>query len=216
MTFDPEGHLNITPKKLFQLAHEDPRRLIDHDLIPATPLAFGRYDDYCAFLHQISLRIGVHPRSILLRGSCQIGFSISPKVEKVWMAMDEQSDLDLAIIDATYYERIDQEVIRWEERTRADLGWGPSARYFEDRQRDRFYNCCRVDDLPSHLCAHHAESMDDVAKMKHSGHFRPLKAFIFRDWYSLRSRYLFDLKQLKERIPDILPEPGDTPQRRVR
>jgi hypothetical protein len=132
------------------------------------------------------------------------------------MAMDEKSDLDLAIIDAAYYERIDQEVMRWEERTRADQGWGPSATYFEGRQRDRFYNCCRVDDLPGHLCAHHVEAMDDVAKMNHCGRYRILKAFIFRDWYSLRSRYLFDLKQMRERIPQVLPEPGDIPLPRAR
>ena len=216
MRFDPEGHIAISPKQLLQLAHEDPRRLIDHYLVPATPAAFPAYAAHCDFLHQLSLRLGVHPRNLLLRGSCQLGFSMTPRAKKVWMAMDEQSDLDLAIIDAAYYERIDQIVLRWEERTRADQGWGPAAKRFEDRQRDRFYNCCRVDDLPHHLCAHHVEAMEDVARMQHCGRHRTLKAFIFRDWYSLRSRYLVDLNQLKERVPQVLPEPGDNPLPRVR
>ena len=100
--------------------------MIDHYLIPATPVAFA-YAAYGRFLHQLSLHLGVHPRNLFLRGSCQIGFSITPKATKVWMAMDERSDLDLAIIDAAYYEKIDREVMRWEERTRADQGWGPAS-----------------------------------------------------------------------------------------
>ena len=215
MTFDPDGHIVLTPKQLFQWAKEDPRLLIDHYLIPATPAAFS-YAAYGLFLHQLSLRLGVHPRNLFLRGSCQIGFSITPKADKVWMAMDGESDLDLAIIDAAYYEKIDREVMSWEERTRAAQGWGPAAERFGDRQRDRFYNCCRVDDLPYHLCPHHAEAMQDVAGMRHCGRPRTLKAFIFRDWYSLRSRYLSDLNQLTARIPKVLPEPGDQPRPRVR
>jgi hypothetical protein len=37
-----------------------------------------------------------------------------------------------------------------------------------------------------------------------------------RDWYSLRSRYLFDLRELRDRVPQILPEPGDEPLPHVR
>jgi hypothetical protein len=216
MSFDAYGRVEVTPRQLFESAIQDARRLIDHYLIRATPRAFPTYSDYCDFLYAVSERIAVHPSSLFLRGSCQIGFSISPRVEKVWMSMDEHSDLDLAIIDAAYYEKIDQEVIRWEERNRADRIKGPASERFESRQQDRFYNCCRVDDLPNHLCAHHSEAMINVAKMRHCGTARNLKAFVFRDWYSVRSRYLHDLKQLTVRVPRILPEPGDGPLPRVR
>ena len=216
MTFDEHGHLHISPRQLLQLAHSGPRLLADHYLIHPTPIAFGSYPAYCEFLHEISRRIGVHPRNLFLRGSCQLGFSITPRVEKAWMAMDDQSDLDLAIVDAAYFERIDQEVIRWEERTRAHRVQGPASERFEDRQRDRFYNCCRVDYLPAHLCAHHGEAMKDVARMEHCGRYRRLNAFIFRDWFSLRSRYLFDLKDLTDRVPRTLTEPGEEPLPRIR
>src|SRR5207244_1235415 len=139
-----------------------------------------------------------------------------PEAEKVWLAMDDQSDLDLAIVDGGYYDRIDQEVIRWEERNRVHLGKGQASWRFEKRQQDRFYNCCRADDLPRHLCAHHSDAMDTVGRMEHCGRPRTLSAFIFRDWYSLRSRYLFDLKKLKAGVPEFLPEPGDKPLPRIR
>ncbi len=216
MNFDSEGHIVITPHQLFQLAIDSPTRLVDHYLIRGTPNVFPSYAAYGEFLHAVSERIGVHPSNLSPRGSCQIGFSIAPRVEKVWMAMDAQSDLDLAIVDAAYYEHIDQEVIKWEERNRAHRMRGPAAERFESRQGDRFYNCCRVDDLPSHLCAHHAEVMEAVSGMKQCGSRRTLKAFIYRDWYSLRSRYPYDLRKLRQLVPNTLSEPGDKPLPRLR
>jgi hypothetical protein len=151
MKFDPEGHLEITPSELHQLARDDPRRLIDQYLIQGTPAVFPTYDTYYQFLREISCRLDVHPRNLILRGSSKLGFSIAPKVDKVWYEAREDSDLDLAIVDTAYYERIDQEVIRWEERNRADRLEGRASKRFLDRQEDRYFNCCRIKDLPSHL-----------------------------------------------------------------
>ena len=40
MNFDSEGHIVITPHQLFQLAIDNPTRLVDHYLIKGTPHAF--------------------------------------------------------------------------------------------------------------------------------------------------------------------------------
>ena len=130
MKFDPEGHLSVTPQQLFRLAGDDPRKLIDHYLTQGTPAVFPRYDLYCDFLREISNRLEVHPRNLVLRGSSKLGFSITPKAGKLWMEVGETSDLDLAIVDAAYYERIDSEVIRWEERNRAHRVTGAPQRAF--------------------------------------------------------------------------------------
>src|SRR5438128_1607574 len=103
MNFDPEGHLQITPEQLFLLATKDPRRLIDHYLIHGTPAVFFTYDAYYDFLREVSNRFEVHPRNLILRGSSKLGFSIAPKIDKVWYELGENSDLDLAIVDAAYY-----------------------------------------------------------------------------------------------------------------
>lgn len=58
--------------------------------------------------------------------------------------------------------------------------------------------------------------MKDVARMELSGVYRNLNAFIFRDWYSLRHRYQFDLNDLKRLAPDTLPEPAEEPRPRIR
>ena len=108
---------------------------------------FPTYDAYYQFLREISCRLDVHPRNLILRGSSKLGFSIAPVVGKVWVEVREDSDLDLAIVDMAYYERIDQEVIRWEERNRAHRMEGPASEGFAGRQQDRSFNCCRIKDL---------------------------------------------------------------------
>lgn len=216
MTFDSEGHLQITPEQLFRFACNDPRRLIDHYLTHGTPVVFPTYDAYCDFLREISNRLEVHPKNLVLRGSSKLGFSIAPKADKVWNEVGEKSDLDLAIFDARYYERIDHEVIRWEERNRADKVKGRASKGFPARQDDRFFNCCRIKDLPEHLFLHHFDAMRDVALMEHCGRRREMNAFIFRDWWALRARFEFDLRELREGVPKKLPAPPERPYLRVR
>jgi hypothetical protein len=211
MKFDPEGHLKITPEQLFRLANGDPRRLIDHYLTQGTPAVFPDYDAYYDFLREVSNRFEVHPRNLVLRGSSKLGFSITPKAGKVWMEVGEQSDMDLAIVDAAYYERIDQEVIRWEERNRAHRIKGRASRGFIDRQEDRFFNCCRIKDLPKHLFPHHFDAMRDIELMEHCGQRRELNAFIFRDWWALRARFDFDLRELCKGVPTTLVDPPERP-----
>src|SRR6516165_12189716 len=99
MKFDDQGHLLLTPKELHQQAVARPQRLINDFLLAGTPSAFADYARYCDFLDAIAERTGVHTRNLFVRGSCQIGFSIAPQ-RKVWTAMSDQSDLDLAIVDA--------------------------------------------------------------------------------------------------------------------
>lgn len=211
MRFDPEGHIEIGPSELLQLARADPRRLIDQFLIQGTPAVFPTYDAYYQFLREISSRLDVHPRNLILRGSSKLGFSIAPRVDKVWYEAREDSDLDLAIVDTAYYERIDQEVIRWEERNRAHRMEGRASGRFLDRQENRYFNCCRIKDLPAHLFPHHFDAMSDVARMEHCGRRRELNAFIYRDWWALRSRFEFDLKELCKGVPDPFGPPPDKP-----
>jgi len=215
MQFDPEGHLKLTPEQVFQLTSDDPRRLIDHYLTQGTPVVFPTYESYYSFLREVSNRLEVHPRNIVLRGSARLGFSIAPRVGKVWVEVGQKSDLDLAIVDASYYERIDQTVIRWEDRNRAHSVAGRASDGFAERQRDRFFNCCRIKDLPKHLFLHHFDAMEDIARMAHCGRRRDLNAFIFRDWWALRSRFEFDLSELRDKIPRQLPLPPPRPFRRA-
>jgi hypothetical protein len=53
--------------------------------------------------------------------------------------------------------------------------------------------------------------MDDIANMEHCGKQRDLNAFIFRDWWALRARFDFDVRELREGIPRKLAPPPEKP-----
>lgn len=50
-----------------------------------------------------------------------------------------------------------------------------------------------------------------MLRMEHCGRHRDLNAFIFRDWWTLRSRFEFDLKELCKGVPDRFGPPPDKP-----
>ena len=86
MEFDSQGHVQWTPRTLYDLAKTAPLRLVNRFLMNGTPAAFPDYGRYCDFQEAVAERTGVHPRNLYLRGSCHIGFSIAPQ-PKVWTAM---------------------------------------------------------------------------------------------------------------------------------
>ncbi|MCY2964031.1 MAG: hypothetical protein NT069_10370 [Planctomycetota bacterium] len=129
--FDEEGHIVWKPRELYQMALENPLRLVNDYLMGgSTPKAFDEYERYCDFVEAVAERIGVHPRNLYLRGSCQIGYSIAPRAEKVWTAMSDESDLDLVIVDRLYFERFEKEIRRWENEIQFMLSKGESRRRF--------------------------------------------------------------------------------------
>ena len=116
MKFDDQGHVLIEPKELESLAFSDCDRLINHYLLPGTPVAFPSYDKYVHFIDYLAEHTGIHPHHFLFRGSTKIGYSISPNREKrkTWRAFGPKSDLDLAIIDPHFFATVDDEVRRYD------------------------------------------------------------------------------------------------------
>src|SRR5438105_15891813 len=124
MHFDNEGHAVVTPRE-WQEALVDPRRLTSDIWLVGTPWAFPTYGGFREFLAFLSDRLGVHPNNIAIRGSTKIGFSISCRADKVWVAMRPDSDLDLAIVDPDYYHFLDREIRGYERRLGGRLYRGP-------------------------------------------------------------------------------------------
>jgi len=215
--FDTEGHIVWSPKGLYEMVRENPLRLVNDYLMGgSTPMAFDEYRQYCDFVQAVSERTGVHPRNLYLRGSCQIGFSIAPRPDKVWTAMSDKSDIDLVIVDRPYFERIEEEILRWEHRNPVHALQGKESVAFLDRQRDRQFYCCRDKGLPSVVCVHHRDVMAAVADLAHGGRRREVSAFIYPDWFAARRRYENDLRLLRIGIdsgqltpPEDTPVPGD-------
>jgi hypothetical protein len=200
MNFDRQGHLLCTPSEVYERAAANPHRLLIGYLMVGTPTVFGEHDLYCDFLEAVSDRTGVHVKNIYVRGSCHIGFSIAPRAEKIWVATGSESDLDLVIVDETYFHRCEDELRRWESRnpirSPQDKGAAAAARRAEDRR----FNCFRDKGLPNVVCIHHRKMMEKVAQLAHCGHVRPVSAFIYPDWHSAQERYEFDLRKLCEGV----------------
>jgi hypothetical protein len=50
MRFDEQGHIVWTPKELYQMVLDNPRRLVNSYLMAGTPWAFAEYVRYCDFI----------------------------------------------------------------------------------------------------------------------------------------------------------------------
>ena len=211
MRIDTEGHLIASPAEVCQ-GLVNPQRLINDVLIPGTPVAFPTYASYRNFLAACGDSFGVHPRNFQLRGSTKLGFSIAPNEESAWRKMRSDSDLDLAIIDPDYYHYLDSEIRKW-ERDPANRAFTGSA-FIKSiaRQRQRQFYTYRYFDLPRIGCVQeHNDRTKALPVETCCGMPRPINAFVFRDWWSLHSRWEADLRDLKKALANGLPQGGVQP-----
>ena len=206
MKIGPRGEFEITPAELFAEAKNNPVRLINDVLIRGTPFVFPTYRNYCDFLSAAGDALHVHPATLFVRGSSKIGFSISPRIPRppktirVWNRLSEKSDIDLAIVDADLYYRIDGELQRWEQDNKATDFQGEAYEDYLERRQDRCFYYCREYRLPQVVGVAFRDAIQSIATEKFCDCKRTLSAFIFRDWFSLRRRYEYDLRQLCERV----------------
>lgn len=209
--FDDEGHILISPRELQRLAFSEPDRLINHFLLPGTPVAFETYAHYGRFVDYLSECTGIHPHHFLFRGSTKIGYSISPNREKrkTWRRFDSASDLDLAITDPHFYATIDEQIRRHDRmpRNREQVfrsRTGAELKNYSNRilQKGK-HDCYRFFDLPKGLAC--MSELDEVLNQAPIGEccvrrFIDFKAFIFRDRWAVHRRYHTDLDDLRREL----------------
>lgn len=212
MEIDVEGHILVTPREICD-GLEQPNRLINDVLIPGTPLAFPTYRSYCDFLSSFADLFGIHPRSVVVRGSTKIGFSVSPDPDSIWVAMHSESDLDMAIIDSDYYHYLDREIRMWERNPANKAFERPGLRKSIARRQQRAYYVCRYFDLPKISCvAEHNARLKSLPVEACCGFDMQVDTFVFRDWWSLYSRWEFDLRELRRAIVNGLPRGENMPR----
>jgi hypothetical protein len=225
MRYDQEGHVLISPVELCAMAFDNPDTLINHWLLPGTPMAFATSAQYARLADYLTDKTGIHPHQFLFRGSTKIGFSISPsrRKSKTWQRFGPGSDLDLAIVDPHFYETLDEQVRRWdrlpENRTQV-YRYRTGAEF--DQYRDRIYqkgrhDCYRFFDVPRGIeCLLGLQKILDDAPIAECcvHHFVELKAFIFRDRWAVHRRYHTDLDDLRHGLTtkdNPLPPAPDAP-----
>jgi len=225
MEFDEQGHVLITPARVQETAFSDPDALINHWLLPGTPMAFRTYEQYVRFVDYLTAQTGIHPHQFLFRGSTKIGFSISPnrKKRKTWRQFGPLSDLDLAITDPHFFATVDEQVRRYDrlpENRDQCLRWriGADFRKYLNRVEEKGrHDCYRYFDLPRGLAC-----LVDLEKVLTSAPigdcciypFIEFNAFIYRDRWAVHRRYHTDLDDLRHGLTtghDPLPQAEDEP-----
>jgi hypothetical protein len=154
----------------------------------------------------IADELSVHPSSVVLRGSTKIGFSLTPRADKIWAGIRADSDVDLAIVDPDHFHFLDSEVRRWQR----DLQRRRYVQALRLRQSRALY-CYGYMDLPdTTLVQKYQAAMDKASAANPPGCNRDVTAFFFRDWWSLQSRYEADLRQLLRGLQQgLLPAAGN-------
>lgn len=202
MKLSPEGHFELPRRELLDLAQRNPRRLINDILLAGTPFAFEKHVIYCDFREALAERLHVHPCTLVIRGSAKLGYSITPRLDKAWRPFQPESDIDVAIVDVDYFTRLDNEIRSWEGRQRVPHDKAPEYRPYAKRQQYRSFNCVTDQTLPPNTCVSHSDVMERFDTSSYCGVKRGISAFVFRDWWSLRNRYEFDLKALCKAVAD--------------
>jgi hypothetical protein len=220
MHFDIEGRLLVSPAEVQQLAFTDLRGLINNVLLEGTPLAFPTHAASRRFLAYFADRLDVHPRNVVIRGSCKLGFSIAPRPEKVWLETGPHSDLDVGIVDSDYFSMLDREIRRWEREDENQQAMRQNSHLHRlrlKRQDSRRFHFYRYFDLPDlKLVRVHGELIRKAPAQACCGSPRVVTAFFYRDWWSVYSRYEYDLRELCQKLArGELPPGEDRPRARL-
>lgn len=221
MRFDEEGHIIVTPKEVHELAFSAAETLINSVLIPGTPRAVPTHRQHFELLQHISGRMGIHPNNLFFKGSTKIGFSIAPKLDKVWMAYGDASDLDLAIVDSRFFQVVDYEVDRWERNPQNRSMLFQNERLLREHGHRVYhkgkFDCFRFFDLPQGIACMEQlnDCLNDAPVEQCCRIKRSLRAFVFRDWWGVWKRYDFDIYCLTRGLQahqNRLPPGGDYPR----
>jgi hypothetical protein len=212
--FDTQGHISLPPAEFVNLLNAKGREwVVNHILMVGTPQAFPTFHQYADFTSDLGHAIGIHGRSIVMRGSAHLGYSISPRPGKVWRVFGTRSDgslsdLDVAIVDADYFDALDRQVRAWELRQHEPKPNTQDAMKFANRARLRAFECISHYDLPPMAGVNHQNACARFVTYAYCGTNREVKAFVFRSWHALLSRWRRDLTDLQEKLAtEELPGP---------
>lgn len=83
----------------------DPDALVRRHLVLSDPAGLTR-QQYVDARERISLETGLHSNCVAVVGSCQAGFSLKKKRKGRFVLFGEDSDVDIALVDRSLYDRI--------------------------------------------------------------------------------------------------------------
>ena len=166
---------------------------------PALRSHFQRTRGTAIFLQIVLMPLASTRGVFLFAGVLNLDLASRRVRKATWVGLRPDSDLDLAIIDPDYYHFLDREIRMWERNPENRAFRGPQFDKSIARQKQRGFYTYRYFDLPNIGCvSEHNARLKALPVEECCGLPRPIDAFIFRDWWSLYSRWEFDLRDLRK------------------
>ncbi|WP_306148914.1 MULTISPECIES: hypothetical protein [unclassified Roseibium] len=153
--------------------------------------------NYQSFREIISSELGIHSENVSLVGSSKYGYSLSPKPEKYFRPFNEDSDLDVVIVDDELF------VTTWEAFREAYYNgytW-IKGRHQSDVFR-RFVVLLAEERYNTSYLRNIARMLDQMAVQVglRTGISRSLKYRIYADWDAALSYHAFGIETLQRKL----------------
>jgi hypothetical protein len=158
----------------------------------------GKYFDLKA---EVADHFQIHPSEILLVGSAKLGFSIAPL--KRYRHFGDQSDIDIAIVSTTLFEKIWQQVFDYQD----NIGYFWPRKKEADFKHFLFTGWIRPDKLPpARSFSFRKEWWDFFLSLTSGGVYGPYKlnAGLYKSWYHLEKYQSRCVKQCQEDIRGLI------------
>ena len=149
-------------------------------------------DTYFKLKSEIANKFGIHPTEVVIVGSGKLGFSIAPN--KRFLPFGDNSDIDIAIISPTLFDRIWIDVFDyWKE-----ISYWPGEREFREYL---FRGWIRPDKLPpANRFEWRRVWWDFFRELGGLGIYGPykLRAGIYKSWHFLESYQVTSIKGCRD------------------
>jgi hypothetical protein len=111
--------------------------LVDEYVFSEQPFAFlGQPDALPTLRRHLSSRLALNENNIVIVGSAQVGFSLSP--DSFFRPFSEDSDIDVLVVDEQLFDRIWAAILRWHYPRRAWLD-GSDWEWARLRQKELYW-----------------------------------------------------------------------------
>jgi hypothetical protein len=155
-------------------------------------------ENYIRWKEQLSSKIGVDSKSIVITGSASVGFSLNP--DKNLRTFSDASDIDIAIVSQYYFD------ISW--HFLRNLGtkmysYSPKEKNaIEDHRKRLIYWGTIATDKIIQILPFGLQwviALDEMANIEPTKG-RQINARIYKDFEALRAYYLNNLKTIKDKL----------------
>lgn len=203
-----------SPAEFFQRLSEPDSNvdsLVDFFLFEGEPFALTDWEEYCQFRRELSDRLSINAKSIVMVGSGRMGYSLSPstKKQKLWKPFGDHSDFDVVIVDHRTFDSA------WDEILRSDDLVTRPPRHEELRQRwqNLYDGIIDVNYLPGSIpfVDRWQGAFAEVSAIEWNGQTRTTKGFLFRDWNHAQRYYRRSFKTVQRHVNrgDLPKPPAD-------